>query len=276
MPRRTLASVRALARGVAALAGALATLLVARAACADPPWTSRRMTLGQGELAGNVGFGFADDAAQDVTGVGLYFQVAYGITDRLEVLVRDGVRFGTYGQYARAEQYGRLYSTDGAVSPGPGPVSNPDLVVLWRFLDLGFLELGAEGEVGFPVEPKTNVAATAGLAVTLHYAPWLRFDTGFYTTLAFSAPVQPTYVVPFEFWFQTGEFPLWFGPLAALQTTGTSGTWTLPLGFGAGYAVTKDIDVRAEMLIPQASSPPGTSDLGFGLGVEVRYGTAPR
>ena len=186
MPRRTLASVRALARGVAALAGALATLLVARAACADPPWTSRRMTLGQGELAGNVGFGFADDAAQDVTGVGLYFQVAYGITDRLEVLVRDGVRFGTYGQYARAEQYGRLYSTDGAVSPGPGPVSNPDLVVLWRFLNLGFLELGAEGEVGFPVEPKTNVAATAGLAVTLHYAPWLRFDTGFYTTLAFS------------------------------------------------------------------------------------------
>ena len=205
-----------------------------------------------------------------MTGTGLYLQLAYGITEHIEVLARDGVRFGTFGEYVRAEQYGRLYTTDGALPPGPGPVSNPDLVFLFRFVDLGWLEVGAEAEAGFPVETGTRFDNTVGVLTTLHYAPWVRFDTGAFVTLAYYSPVQPSFTAPFELWFQTGKFPLWFGPLPAIDVS-YKGTLTVPFGVGAGYAVNKDIDIRAEWLVPAINESPGASDTGFGLGVEVRH-----
>jgi hypothetical protein len=238
---------------------------------ADPPWIERRQTLPQGEFGVDVGVGIADDARDRVVGTGAYLQVNYGITDRIEVSVRDGVRFGKFGQYSRADQYGRLYTTDGEDTPAPGLVGNPDLVLYFRFLDLGFLEIGAEAEVGFPVEPNTRTSTTAGVALTLHYAPWLRFDTGAYLSTAFYAPVQADYVFPFELWSQAGKFPLWYGLLTAVQTFDGSSTVVVPLGLGVGYALTKNIDLRAEALIPQINVTPGVRDMGFGAGGEVRF-----
>ncbi len=250
-----------------------AVALASAEARADPPYIERRFTLGAGELGVNVGLGLglATSPEGGVSGTGAYFQVGYGITERIEVLAREGARFGTFGEYARAEQYGRLYTTDGAVTPGPGPVSNPDLVFLFRIIDVPWFELGAEAEAGFPAEPGTRFANTVGVLTTFHYAPWLRFDTGAFVTLAYYSPVQPGFTAPFELWFQTGKFPLWFGPLTAI-TVNYAGTLAVPFGVGAGYAVNKDIDIRAEWFVPQANAPPGASDTGFGVGVEVRHG----
>jgi hypothetical protein len=255
-------------------AAVLGAVLFVRApsASADPPWVERRMTLGNGEFAVGAGVGLADDSQADVTGTGLYLQVGYGIQRWFEVLLRDGVRFGEYGKYSRAEQYGRLYTTDGSVTPGPSTFGNPDLVLLFRLLDLDMLEIGAEAEMGFPVEPGTNVDNTFGVLATLHFSPWVRFDTGAFVTLTYSSPVEPSFVAPFELWFQTGKFPLWFGPLTALNVS-SSGTVSGPFGVGAGYAINPDIDVRAEWLVPLISASPGVRDMGFGIGVEVRHYT---
>jgi hypothetical protein len=91
---------------------------------AHPPSTSRRLTLEKGEFAIDLGLGVSDDAKDSVTGTGLYVQVHYGITDRIEVGLRDGVDFGLYGEYSRADQYGRLDTTNGEVIPAPGLASH--------------------------------------------------------------------------------------------------------------------------------------------------------
>jgi hypothetical protein len=257
-------------RGGLALVASL--VLLASRAEADPPYVSRRLTLTQGEFGVDVGFAVADDARDDVAGTGLYGQVGYGITDRIEVSVRDGANFGLYGRYSHAEQYGRLYTTDGVVTPSTGTLGDPDLTLLGRFVDLGFLELAADAELTFPVESGTHVAATVGLIAVLHYDDWLRFDTGVYATATFVTPTELDYAVPMELWIQpTTSAPFWFGPVTALRTIDADHRLRVPLGVGAGYSVTPDIDLRAEWLIPQINVTPGIRDMGFGAGAQVRF-----
>ena len=254
-----------------ALAVLTALACLTTAAHADPVYIDRRLTLVKGEFGVDLGVGLADDRRDQVVGTGAYGQLHYGITDRIEVAVRDGVNFGLYGRYARAEQYGRLYSVDGAVTPGPGPVGNPDLVFLGRFLDRRWLELALEVEMGFPEEASTHVDNTVGVATVLHVAQVMRVDTGGFVTLTYRTPVEVQLAFPLQLWFEPFRAPLWFGLLSELKTTTGSGVWEIPLGLGVGYAITQDIDVRAQVLVPQINITPGTRVAGGGLGTQVRF-----
>jgi hypothetical protein len=238
---------------------------------ADPVWIDRRLTLVKGEWGVDLGVGIAHDGPVSTVGTGAYGQLHYGITDRMEVSVREGVNFGLYGRYARASQYARLYTLDGAVSQGPGPLGNPDLVFLGRFVDLGWLELAAELETGFPEEANTHVDNTLGIAAAIHVRQVFLLDTGGFVTLTYRSPLETEFTIPLQMWFEPLRAPLWFGVLGELKTIGGSGTWEIPVGAGIGYALTQDIDVRAEAFVPQINLTPGTRVAGGGIGTQIRF-----
>ncbi len=251
------------------LSGAL--VLVSETLHADPVWIDRRLTLVKGEWGVDLGVGIAHDGPVSTVGSGAYGQLHYGITDRIEVSVREGVNFGLYGRYTRASQYARLYSLDGAVTQGPGPLGNPDLVFLGRFVDLGWLELAAEVEMGFPEEANTHVDNTLGVAAAIHLGQVFLVDTGGFVTLTYRSPLETEVTIPLQLWFEPFRAPLWFGVLGEVKTIGGSGTWEIPVGAGLGYALTQNIDVRAEALVPQINITPGTRVAGGGIGTQIRF-----
>lgn len=86
-------------------------------------------------------------------------EMAVGLTDRLELGVRTGLRFGNVVDRAvHPDEYGRLFDreyVDGAL----GTVANPEVRVRGALLRGPVVELGLEGRLFVPVEgnrPRSN------------------------------------------------------------------------------------------------------------------------
>src|SRR5690348_8459560 len=92
-------------------------LTVTGSASAAERWVDRPLTLHRLVFAGDVGLGvghraFRQPGAPSYTGPGMNLEGAIGITERVELGLRTGIRFGDDGRVVQADSYARTLWTE--------------------------------------------------------------------------------------------------------------------------------------------------------------------
>lgn len=262
-----------------ALAFAL-VLAAPRLAEAAPRWVDRPMTLPRLVFQGDAGLGIGHTSYdtrfgnQSFTGPGLNLEGAIGITDKVELGLRTGVRLTDDAKVAGADYYGRTLWTE-TYGVGGSTVANPEARVRWTFYAGDVAEIGLDGRLYLPFETGTRIGAMIGVPFAFHVSDFLRIDTGVYTPIVFYSDPYFALSVPAYFWFQTSE-RVFLGPMAALRyinPPGPGGGDThLLLGFGLGVQVAQAVDLKTWFLLPDATEPGGIRSYGGGFGVGFRIG----
>lgn len=261
------------------------SLLLSIAALSSPSeaaerWVDRPMTLHRLVFAGDVGIGIGhfrlrrpfplSDAS--TTGAGMNLEAALGVTERLELGFRTGIRFGDDGRVTRADNFGRTLWTE-TYGTGIDTVANPEFRIRWVAYSGSVAEVGLDGRVFLPIEDGTNFGMMFGVPLAFHVADFLRIDTGAYIPVIFNDPAFNGLSVPGYFWFQATE-KLWLGPMSQLQIIdpgpGDHDAHLL-LGFGLGYQVASAVDLKTMILFP-AVDDGFARRFGAGFGVQFRIG----
>src|SRR5271166_3729417 len=95
--------------------GALTAVgLTSSGALAAPPWVERHLTLPAGTWAFDMGLGVAHvPGPPDTAALGINLEAAVGLTDRIELGLRTGLRFGDEGgRGLEPDNYGRLFDRE--------------------------------------------------------------------------------------------------------------------------------------------------------------------
>lgn len=255
----------------------LAALFATHESHAEAPWVERPMTLHQLVFAGDVGVGLGHQRIARIagidgrdTGLGLNVEGALGVTERLELGIRTGIRFGADGRSVGADNYGRTLWTE-TYGTGGDAVANPELRLRWVAYSGSVAEVGLDGRAFLPVETGTNFGMMFGVPLAFHVADWVRIDTGAYVPLVFNDPTFHGVTVPGYFWFQTSR-KVWLGPMASLRflNFGNNANDTnLLLGFGMGYQVANAVDLKWWFLLPRVDDDV-VRRFGAGFGVQFR------
>lgn len=232
----------------------------------------RPMTLHEGVLSldPGIGIGHVTLPGPDINGLGLNLEAAYGITERLEVGLRTGIRFGDDGKATDADSYGRVLQTE-TWNVANSVIANPEARIRWVAYSGEIAEVGLDGRVMLPVEDHSSFGIMLGVPLAFHVSSLLRIDSGVYLPIQFSDPVGIAVSIPGYFWFQPSE-KFWVGPMAALRIYNhrfaDDGAHLL-LGAGFGYQVHRAIDLKWEFIFPEIDD--GRA-FGFGFGAQFRIG----
>lgn len=248
-------------------------------------WVDRPMTLHRLVFAGDVGIGvghyrlrrpaFDDDLSR--TGFGMNLEGALGVTERLELGFRTGLRFGHDGRATGADYYARTLWTEtygtSPLAPGGDTVANPEFRMRWVAYSGSVAEVGLDGRVYIPIEDGTRFGMMFGVPFAFHLSDLLRIDTGAFIPVSFYDRAFNGLSIPGHFWFQaTGK--LWLGPMAQLRFIdpgpGNHDAHLL-LGFGLGYQVASTVDLKTMILFP-AVEDEFARNVGAGFGVQFRIG----
>lgn len=265
---------RRLAVGSGAL---LFSLLASVPADAAPPWVDRPITLPRYDFAGDVGLGighrrFDTNPERTLTGAGLNFEAAFGVTDRVELGLRTGARFGDDGRLTNADVYGRTLWTETYGTTFTGGVANPEFKVRWAAYRGDVVEVGLDWRLYLPIEPSSRVGGMFGVPLTFHIAHTVRIDTGVYLPTLFYDPAIVSLTFPAYFWFQVSD-RVWLGPMGSLRhrlaPDGGDRTDFL-LGFGLGVQVASAVDLKTMILFPRITDDEGARTFGAGFGVQFR------
>jgi hypothetical protein len=263
-------------------AAAVATAWPAASHAAER-WIDRSMTIPRLVFAGDVGLGighvrfdrgpFRDD--DTVTGLGMNLEAGFGITDRLDLGLRTGVRFGYDGRYTGADYYARTLWTE-TYGTGADTVANPELRIRWVAYAGSVAEVGLDGRIYMPFEAGTRFGTMFGVPLAFHVSDFLRIDTGAYIPIVFRPPGYGTFnglSIPAYFWFQPSQH-FWLGPMAALRVLdpgpGDHDAHLL-LGLGMGYQVARPVDLKWWVLFPAVDND-FVRQFGAGFGVQFRIG----
>jgi len=242
-------------------------------------WIDRPMTQHRLVFAGDAGIGVGHvrlrgpfNDAPSSTGMGMNLEGALGVTERLELGFRTGVRFGNDGRASGADYYARTLWTE-TYGTGADTVANPELRIRWVAYSGSITEVGLDGRVFLPVEDGTNFGMMFGVPLAFHVSDLLRIDTGVYVPIVFNDPTFHGFSIPGYFWFQTSE-KLWLGPMAQLRFI-DPGIGALDahllLGFGLGYQVANAVDLKTMILFPSVEDD-FARRVGAGFGVQFRIG----
>jgi hypothetical protein len=233
------------------------------------------MTLHRLVFAGDVGVGIGHVGytnAPDVNGAGMNLEAALGVTERLELGLRTGIRFGNEGRATGADAYGRTLWTE-TYGVGNDNVANPELRLRWVAYSGSVAEVGLDFRTYLPVEDGTRFGLMAGVPLALHVADILRIDTGAYIPVVFYEHPFNGLTIPGYFWFQPTE-RLWLGPMSSLRFIdpgpGEHHAHLL-LGFGLGYQVANAVDLKTWLLFPTADDNL-PRHFGTGFGLQFRIG----
>jgi hypothetical protein len=259
------------------LACSAALALMARDAHAAPPWVDRHLTLPGGNWAFDFGLGVAHESpglVPDVTGVGINAEMAVGLTSRVELGVRSGLRLGDGRERAtEPDLYGRLF--DRQYFDGDGEVvANPEVRVRGALVRESVFELALEGRLIVPVEGN-NAGALFGVPMMFHIGNRVRLDTGAYLPVIIGNDRIRTRVdllLPLDIWIQASP-RLWLGPLTGVVFSDLGqppSRADLSLGFGLGYQITHYLDFKAMLLFPRVTNQDPGPAFGVGAGVEIR------
>lgn len=252
------------------LALASVLLLSAGASQGAPPWVERPITLPAGDWAFDAGLGIAHASAPDDSSAGMNLEAAVGLTDRLELGVRTGLRFGDAGDRAlHPDEYGRLFDRE-YVDGAADVVANPELRLRGALVRGPLLELGLEGRLFVPIEGNSQAAVEFGMPLALHLGDQVRLDTGIWVPILFAYTTPFGVFVPVDLWFQVTP-RLWLGPMAGIDVVpvGDDATITeVSMGFGLGYQITRYLDFKTMFLFPELNQD--SSVFGLGAGVQVR------
>lgn len=271
-------------------ASVVASVSVTSAASAAPEWVDRRIVMSGNPVAGSVDVGMGVGHYQDpnspysATDFGTNFSAAIGIVSRVDVGVGFGVRTGgtlTYG-YAGApivypatagltqpDTYARFYEANavGSFLRGASTVSNPELRVRGKIVDIGVFELGVEGRALFPAADGTRFATVAGVPMAVHAGHFFKLDFGVYNTFAFYDRFRFAFEVPVNVWFQATN-RLFLGPLTGFRAYSNFGLdpgFDFALGFGLGVHLARFVDLKTQFVFPRINQ--GAEFFGAGIGV---------
>jgi hypothetical protein len=256
-----------------AFAAVLAAIAFAADGRAAPPWVDRHLTLPSGDWAFDFGLGVGHVPA-DQTEAGVNAEMAVGLTNRVELGVRTGIRPGDFEQRAiNADDYGRLFDRQTLPVPaeGAGVLANPEVRVRGALVREEVVELALEGRVVLPFADGTVAGLLFGVPLSFHLGRRVRLDTGAYVPIVFVR--HDTWVAldaPLDVWIQATS-RLWLGPMTgvAFERVGnTGGTTDVSLGFGIGYQITHALDFKGMFLFPTINNE--SRYFGFGAGLQVR------
>jgi hypothetical protein len=280
MKRATSAPVRAtFAIALAAIA------LHARSAIAAPPWVDRPLTLPAGDFAFDFGLGIGHVPAgpDDNTAVGVNAEMSVGLTSRIELGVRTGVRFGDGFEHAiDPDAYGRMFDRQ-TFDEGADTFGNPEVRVRGAIVRGPVAEVSLEGRVVIPFADDTGAGVMFGVPMAFHIGDRVRLDVGVYSPVIFPPREDASFSIraPLDVWIQaTSRF--WIGPMTGLafenvaglafddagRPRGNTEQTEFSLGVGLGYAITHAIDFKAQFLFPELNLD--SRVFGFGAGVELR------
>ena len=276
---------------LAALLAGFATLsLVPRAAHADDEgsWVDRKQTLPPLVIAvdGGLGFGHYDysttvgntTVGPSGFGVGMDAEGAIGIIPHFTAGARViGLNFGDDGKFSNAAGYASTYDLQSQflLFSGADTFSNPELWARYEFLDTPNVEVSGEGRFYLPFDSNTRFVLMAGLPVAIHLPQTLRFDTGGYFAIGAYSGTLIYFHAPAQAWFNVTD-KLFLGPLtgitvATLNQRNTDTQAALELGFGIGYTVLPELDIKVLPIYWNAINlDNGVSNFGFSAGIEYR------
>ncbi len=240
---------------------------------AAPPWVDRHLTLPAGDWAFDFGLGIGHvPAATDDTGVGINTEMSVGVTPRVELGVRTGIRFGDPPERGiNADAYGRLFDRQ-TFDAGADTVANPEVRVRGALVRGDVAEVALEGRLVLPFADGTGAGLLFGVPLSFHLGDRVRLDTGPYVPVTFPprADTEVDLSAPIDLWIQaTSRF--WLGPMSGVrfERLGRNGGVTdISLGLGLGYQITHALDFKAMFLFPTINNE--SRDFGVGAGVEVR------
>ena len=201
-----------------ALAFAFATAFAAGSAAAAPRWIDRPMTLPRLVFQGDGGIGVGhvgQGPGPSMTGPALNLEGAIGVTDKVELGLRTGVRMNTEARALQADGYARTLWTE-TWGTGVSTVANPEARVRWTFYSGNVAEIGLDGRLTLPFETGTRIGGMIGVPFAIHAGDILRIDTGAYLPVMFTRDTFFALTVPAYFWFQPNE-KLFLGPMASLR-----------------------------------------------------------
>jgi hypothetical protein len=259
-------------------AGALAAAaLSARGAGAAPPWVDRPLTLPAGDFAFDFGLGVGHVPAgpNDDTSAGINAEMAVGLTSRVELGVRTGIRFGDgFDRSIQPDAYGRLFDRQ-TFDQGADAVANPEVRVRGAIVRGPIAEVSLEGRVILPFADDTGAGVMFGVPMAFHLGDRVRLDMGVYSPLVFPPRRDGEFSInaPLDVWIQaTSRF--WIGPMTGLvfedvnHANGGREHTAFSLGVGLGYEITHAIDFKASFLFPDLNGD--SRVFGFGAGVQLR------
>lgn len=261
---------------VLAFAVAASALLAARSAAAAPRWIDRAMTQPRLVFQGDAGIGVGHlgrAGAPSWNGPGLNLEGAIGVTDKVELGLRTGVRMSTEARAIQADAYGRTLWTE-TWGTGGSTMANPEARVRWSFYSGNVAEIGLDGRLYLPFETGTRIGGMIGVPFAIHASDFLRIDTGVYLPVAFTQDTFFALSLPGYFWFQPNE-KLFLGPMVSVRFVDPgpgSGDAGLLLGFGLGYQVASAVDLKTWVLFPDVTESGGIRRFGGGFGVAFRIG----
>jgi hypothetical protein len=254
------------------LAALTAAGLTSSRAMAAPPWIERHLTLPAGTWAFDMGLGLAHapgppDAG--AVGVGINLEAAVGLTDRIELGLRTGLRFGDAGDRAlKPDNYGRLFDRE-YVAGRDDIVANPEVRVRGALLNGPLVDLALEGRLFVPIEGN-QAAVEFGVPLALHLGDSVRLDTGVYVPMVLDYTPPFGFIVPLDLWVQLSP-RFWLGPMTGFNVVryadNSAPTW-VSMGFGVGYQIRRNIDFKSMFLFPALNQD--SRVFGLGAGVQIR------
>ena len=272
------AAVASLARSAfgSALLVAVSVLAFAPPADAAPPWVDRHIVLPRHNFAfdAGLGIGHVEGFDESVNGVGINLEGAFGITERLELGFRTGLRFGNEGRFTGADFYGRLWDTD-TYNVGTDTVANPEARLRYGLLGNDVVELGLEARFWLPVADNTGFGVAPGVPIMFHFGDVARLDTGLLVPIIFDDnddnddDTATIISVPARLWFQASD-RLWLGPISGVRVVNPGNDTQVPLGFGLGYQISSAVDFKSQFLFPDVARDNATDVFGVGAGVQFR------
>jgi hypothetical protein len=259
------------------LAIALATTCAAREAQAAPPWVDRPLTLPAGDFAFDFGLGVGHVPAgpDDDTSAGINAEMAVGLTSRVELGVRTGIRFGDgFDHSIQPDAYGRPFDRE-TFDQGADAIANPEVRVRGAIVRGPIAEVSLEGRVVLPFADGTGAGLMFGVPMAFHLGDRVRLDMGAYTPVTFPPRADTSFdvLLPLDVWIQASS-RFWLGPMTGIalrnvnNANGGREVSAVSLGLGLGYQITHAIDFKAMFLFPDLNDD--SRVFGFGAGVQIR------
>jgi hypothetical protein len=247
-------------RAAVVLGFAAVTSLAAGRPAGAASYVNRPLTLPRSEFALDFGLGLGHEGP--FNGFGFNLELHAGLTSRLELGIRTGIRAGTDGRITTADYYGRTFETE-TYGVDHKTIANPELSLRWALARSHIVDVGLDTRLYIPTEG-TPAGIMLALPIALRFSSAARLDTGVYVPIIFGDPAHALASIPAHLWFQLDQLALGF-----LTGVRVNDGVDVPLGLGINYALAWDADLRFWFLFPDVNH---TSDaFGGGVGLEVRF-----
>jgi hypothetical protein len=223
-------------------------------------YVNRPLTLARSQVTLDFGLGLGH--AGDLNGVGFNLELHAGLTPRLELGIRTGIRAGIDGRFTQADYYGRTFETE-TYGTDHRTVANPELSLRYSLVRGPVVDVALDARLYIPIEG-TAAGIMLAVPIALRLSSTVRLDTGVYVPIIFNSPADALASFPAHLWFQLDRLALGF--LTGIRVSGDVG---VPLGVGINYAVSWDADLRFWFLFPDVNHT--TEVFGGGVGLQVRF-----